>query len=235
MKLYKYKVFLLILLSVPMFFSYGSEASESGIKLFMENKPLEALPFLERASNEPGADEKVFLYLGISLQQLGRWDDAVEVFRKGLNQSLYNKHLFMFNIANSFFAQNRNSFALEYYNEAAKFKKDYAPVYLNRANTKMRLEDYNGAVEDYSVYLSLDLKAPEEAQIRQLITLLTEQKALTERMKAEEEARRLAEEQARQALIDAVARSLFDSSENTTSLSAGSGEFQDYDIDTTLD
>ncbi|HPB65713.1 MAG TPA: tetratricopeptide repeat protein, partial [Spirochaetales bacterium] len=92
----------------------ASELSDRGIGLFMENKPQEAAPVLELAAKEAATDEKVFLYLGIAYQQLGRWDDAIAAFRRGLAASALYRHQFLFNIANSFFAQGKNAFALVY-------------------------------------------------------------------------------------------------------------------------
>ncbi len=215
--------------------AFGSEFSERGIRLFMENKPQEAVPVLDMASKEPGVDEKVFLYLGIAYQQLGKWDDAIAAFRKGLSSSIQFRHQFLFNIANSYFSQGRNAFALEYYDQALKAKDDYGQAYLNRANTKMRLNDFPGAVSDYSLYLSLEPSSPQASEIRRLLDLLGAKAAEADRLKADAEARRLAEERARQAMLDEVSRSLLEAAEATTNLSAGSGEVQGYDSDLSLD
>jgi len=215
--------------------SFASEFSDRGIKLFMENKPLEAAPVLEAASKEAGADERVFLYLGIAYQQLGRWDEAVASFRKGLASSVLYRHQFLFNIANSFYAQGRNAFAVEYYDQALAAKPEYAQAYLNRANAKMRLGDHGGAVSDYSLFLSLEPASPQGSEIRRLIDLLGSKAAEADRVKAEAEARLLAEERAKQAMLDEVARSLMEAAEATTNLSAGSGDTQGYDSDLSLD
>lgn len=213
----------------------GSDFSERGIRLFMENKPQEAVPVLDMASKESGADEKVFMYLGIAYQQLGKWDDAIAAFRKGLSSSIQYRHQFLFNIANSYFSQGRNAFALEYYDQALTIKDDYSQAYLNRANTKMRLNDYPGAVSDYSLYLSLEPSSPQSSEIRRLLDLLGTKAAEADRLKADAEARKLAEERARQAMLDEVSRSLLEAAETTTNLSAGSGDVQGYDSDLSLD
>jgi tetratricopeptide (TPR) repeat protein len=213
----------------------ATDFSERGIKLFMENKPQEAVAVLELASKEAGADEKLFLYLGIAYQQLGKWDEAISAFRKGLAASTQYRHQFLFNIANSFYAQGRSAFALEYYDQALAARSDYAGAYLNRANAKMKLADYGGAVSDYSLYLSLEPSSPQAAEIRRLIDLLGARAAEAERLKAEEEARRLAEERARQTMLDEVARSLLEAAVDTTNLSAGTGDVQGYDSDLSLD
>ena len=213
----------------------ASELSDRGIGLFMENKPQEAAPVLELASKEAGTDEKVFLYLGIAYQQLGRWDDAVATFRRGLAASSLYRHQFLFNIANSFFAQGKNAFALEYYDQALALRSDYSQAYLNRANAKMRLADYSGASSDYSLYLSLEPSSAQAAEIRRLLDLLGAKAEAARTAAAEAEARQLAEEQARQAMLDEVTRSLLEAAEATTNLSAGSGEVQGYESDLSLD
>lgn len=213
----------------------ASDFSERGIKLFMENKPQEAVAVLELASKEPAAEEKLFLYLGIAYQQLGKWDEAIASFRKGLAKASTYKHQFFFNIANSFYAQGRNAFALEYYDQALAERSDYAQAYLNRANAKMRLGDHGGAVADYSLYLSLDTGSAQTVEIRRLIELLGAKAAEADRLKAAVEAQKLAEAQAKQAMLDEVTRSLLEAAEATTNLSAGSGDVQGYDSDLSLD
>jgi len=214
---------------------FASDFSERGIKLFMENKPQEAVAVLELASKEPATEEKLFLYLGIAYQQLGKWDEAIASFRKGLAKASTYKHQFLFNIANSFYAQGRNAFALEYYDQALSERSDYAQAYLNRANAKMRLGDHGGAVADYSLYLSLEPGSAQAAEIRRLIELLGAKAAEADRLKAAAEARQLAEAQAKQAMLDEVTRSLLEAAEATTNLSAGSGDVQGYDSDLSLD
>jgi len=214
---------------------FASDFSERGIKLFMENKPQEAVAVLEMAAKEPGADEKLFLYLGIAYQQLGKWDEAIASFRKGLAKASVYKHQYLFNIANSFYAQGRNAFALEYYDQALAERSDYAQAYLNRANARMRVGNHGGAVADYSLYLSLAPGSTQATEIRRLIELLGSKAAEANRLQAETEARKLAEEQARQAMLDEVTRSLLEAAESTTNLSAGSGDVQGYDSDLSLD
>ncbi|MFH2113823.1 MAG: tetratricopeptide repeat protein [Spirochaetota bacterium] len=220
--------------AVP-FTTWSTDFAERGTKLFIENKPQEAVPVLEMAVREAGVDEKLFLYLGIAYHQLQRWDDAIAAFRRGLVSSVQYRHLFLFNIANAFFSQGRNAFAIESYDQAISARSDYAPAYLNRANARMKAGNHDGAVADYSLYLSLDPGSSQAENIRQIIDLLGRKAVAEEMRKAEEAARKLAEEQAYQALLDSVARSLRETAESTTNLSAGSGGVQAYDDDFALD
>lgn len=215
--------------------SAQSASFAQGERLFLENKPLEASALLERATRETPSNEKAWLYLGICYQQLGRHDEAVAVFRKGLPSALSLSHVFYFNMGNSFLAQGRNAFAEEMFGQAIQGKPDWAPPFLNRANARMAQEKYADAVADYTVYLSINPSSPQAESIRKVIDLIGKTQAAEAARKAAEEARKLAEEQARQALLAAVADSLRQSAEGTTSLSAGSGDVQGYSEDFTLE
>ncbi len=228
---------MLAVFALAVLFSAAAQTGSfaQGERLFLENKPQEASALLERAIREKPSDEKAWLYLGICYQQLGRHDEAVAVFRKGLPAALSLSHVFHFNMGNSFLAQGRNAFAEEMYGQAIQAKPDWAPPFLNRANARMAQEKYTDAVSDYTVYLSINPSSPQAESIRKVIDLLGQAQAAEAARKAEEEARLLAEEQARQALLAAVADSLRQSAEDTTSLSAGSGDVQGYTEDFTLE
>lgn len=229
------RILFVLCLSGLAFTAAQSGSFAQGERLFLENKPLEASALLERATRENPSNEKAWLYLGICYQQLGRQDEAVAVFRKGLPVALSLSHVFYFNMGNSFLVQGRNAFAEEMYGQSIQAKPDWAPPFLNRANARMAQEKYPDAVADYTVYLSINPSTPQAESIRKVIDLIGMTQAAEAARKAAEEARRLAEEQARQALLAAVADSLRQSAEDTTSLSAGSGEVQGYSEDFTLE
>ncbi len=213
----------------------ASDLSEQGTRLFMENKPREAVSVLELAVKESGTDEKLFLYLGIAYLQLERYDEALAAFRRGLAVSLTTRHQFYFNIGNAYFLAGKSAFALESYDQALGSKKDYPAAYLNRANVKMRLGDTIGAVDDYSTYLALEPSSSQAGEIRRLIDLLNSKVAAANQAKALSEAQKLAKAQAKAALQASVTQSLLDAASDTTNLSAGSGDVQGYDNPPTLD
>ena len=208
---------------------------DQGLEYFMNNKPLEASVSFEKAIREPAADERAYLYLGISYIQLERYDEALLVLQKGTAKSSVYTHLFYFNIGNIFFIQNKNEFAVEAYASALACKPDYAPAYLNRANARLRLNDLINAVTDYTLYLSFDPESYQKETILKLIELLTAQIAQAKQAQALLEAQKLAEAQAQAALQAAIAQSLIDAAGNTTNISTGSGDFQGYEDPLELD
>lgn len=218
----------------------GAAASSAGPfadgeKLFREDKPAEAAAYLEKAIADPGVDERAYLYLAACYEELGRFDEAVAVLRKGLPQAARFKHLFYYDMGNAFVLQNKNSFAEEMYGQAIAANANYAPAYLNRANVRIILKKLEGASSDYNAYLGLEPQARQRGAIEELLKRLGSELAARREAEAAQEAQRLAAEQARQALLDSVAASLKASAEETTSLSAGSGQVQGYGDDLELD
>jgi colicin import membrane protein len=224
-----------LVLALAALLSAAAGSFEEGERLFREDKPAEAALRLEKAVLEAGVDERAFLYLAVAYQQLGRLDEAAAVLRRGLPAALRFRHLFLFNLGNLFAIQDRNSFAVDSYTESLASDPGFAPAYLNRANARLAVKDYAGATEDYRRYLSLKPDDPQRPAIEQVLTKLDSAVAEIERAKMEAEAQRLAEEMARQAFLAQVAASLQAAADETTNLSAGSGEIQGYGDEIKLD
>ena len=208
---------------------------EEGMRLFNENRPAEAAPVLERASREPGVDEKVFLNLGFAYYQLGRYDEAITAYRRGLDMATKERHRFLFDIGVVFTAQGRIAFAIEYYDQAIAASPGYAPAYKNRANARLKLGDQAGAISDYAIFLTLAPSDPDADSIRLLIALLDARATEAAARVAADAAALLAAEAARKAALDAVTASLLEAAGSTTNLSTGSGDAQGYDTDLSLD
>ncbi len=201
---------------------------EDGERLFRENKPQDAVLLLERAVTEGGVDERAWIYLAISYQQLGKLDDAASALRRGLGSAQRLKHLFYFDLGNVFTLQGRNAFAEDAYSQAIGSNASYAPAYLNRANSRLNLKNFPGAQDDYRRYLELDAASPQRAAIEEILRRLGNAIADSQRLAADAQARAQADEAAKKALLDQVTSSLKAAADETTSLSAGSGAVQGY-------
>jgi tetratricopeptide (TPR) repeat protein len=213
----------------------GASAFDEGERLFRENKPAQAAPLLEKALLEPGVDERAWLYLALSYQQLGRLDDASATLRKGMGQSSRFKSLFYFDLGNVFVLQNKNSFAVDMFGQAISLDGAFSSAFLNRANARLSIKDYGGARQDYEKYLELEPGSPQRASIEALLARLEAGIAETERQAAAEEARKQAEEAARKEMLDKMTASLKAAADETTSISAGAGDVQGYGDELKLD
>jgi tetratricopeptide (TPR) repeat protein len=213
----------------------AADSFSDGERLFRADKPAEALPSLEKAVLEQGVDERAWLYLALSYQQLGRLDEASAALRKGLGQATRFKALFYYDLGNVFILQGKNSFAVDMLAQAIGLDGAYAPAFLNRANARLATKDYAGAKDDYGRYLELEPASPQRPAIEQMIDRLGAGIAETERAKAAEEAKKLADEEARRAFLDKMASSLKAAADETTSISAGAGDVQGYGDELKLD
>jgi tetratricopeptide (TPR) repeat protein len=93
-------------------------------------------------------------------------------------------------------------------------------AYLNRANARLELEQFQEARQDYIDYLRLDPDTYQRENIQKLITLLGQILEEAERKSQEELERQTA-------LLNEVLDSLRNASEDTRNLSAGSEEIQE--------
>jgi tetratricopeptide (TPR) repeat protein len=200
-----------------------------GEEFFMQNKPQEALAFLESAVAEDPAHVQAFLYLGVVYLQLDRIDDAIATYRKILPRGGTETARIAYNLGNAYFTKGSASFARQYYSQAIEADSSYASAYLNRANTLIKTGELKDAVVDYESYLTLEPRSAKRPQIERLISFIQEEFAAGERRRilAEETARQEAER--RQRLMDEVAASLQAAAEDSKGLSAGTEKIEDYE------
>jgi tetratricopeptide (TPR) repeat protein len=188
---------------------------EKGEALFVQNKPQDARPLLENALNDDPSNEKIYLYLGIIYQQLGDPQKAIDVLKKGLNVATNFKDLFYYNMGNDFFSRKEYSFAEESYNSALSANHNLAEAYLNRANSRLQLQNYPGALADYTLFLQMKPQDPQRPNIEKVM-------ALIRGVQDDIEKARLAEAAKQQALMNDVLNSLNNAGEDTKNLSVES-------------
>jgi tetratricopeptide (TPR) repeat protein len=226
--------FLYILALVSFFLAFlpaleAQDAFTRGEELFMQNRPGDALTFLEAAAAEDPAHVQAFLYLGIAYQQVNRIDDAIAAYRKILPRAGAETARVAYNLGNAYFAKGSASFARQYYSQAIDADSAYASAYLNRANTLIKTGDLKEAITDYESYLTLEPQSAKRPQIEKLIAFIRDEFAAEERRRilAEEAARQEAER--KQRLLDEVSASLQAAAEESEGLSAGMEDVQGYE------
>ena len=186
---WKFSLILLFFLEVP---ALGAQTSFiRGEELFMQNRPQEALRYLEAAVAEDPAHVQAFLYLGIVYLQMNRVDDAIATYTRILPRGGAETARIAFNLGNAHFVRGDAEVARQYFTKAIEANPSFAAAYLNRANTLVRTGDLAAAVTDYQTYLSLVPSSPQREQVIRLITFIQEEFA------AEEQRRIIAEEAAR--------------------------------------
>ena len=229
-----------------------------GEELFMQNRPEEALSFLESAVSEDPIHVQAFLYLGITYLQLNRVDDAIASYKQILPRGGVETARIAFNLGNAYFTKGNYDLAREYYTQAIAEDASYASAYLNRGNSFLKSEELSAAISDYEEYLSLEPLSPKRPEIEKLIAFIKEEFAAEERrrvmaeeaakaaelarLRAEEAARaeaelaRLRAEEAsraeaerRRRLLQEVTESLQAVADDSRGLSAGTEDVQDYE------
>ena len=210
-------------------FCFGQSNFTRGEELLMQNKPAEAVGFLERAVSEDPAHVQAGLYLGIVYEQLDRVEQAITIYRRILPSAGSLSANVANNLGNVYFQRGNTEEAERYYSEAIGFNGRYSGAYLGRANTRIKSGNLMNAIVDYEQYLSLEPSSAQRANIERLIALLRQEAATAElrRQMAEEEERRLAEERVR--LLESVSASLQSAADASQGLSTGAESVEGYE------
>ena len=235
------------------------QAKSEGMKLFEQNKPAEAIAFLEADIAAGTALPEEYNYLGLSYYQIGNYEKSAEAFKKGTSASGTNKKILYFNLGNSYFALQKWQEALDSYAMASVADASYSAPLLNKANVEIKMDKLTEAVSDYKRFLLLKPEDEQRPKIEKIIALIEAELAARverERLAAEEAARikaeeerlaqekaererlaaqkRAEEEAARRKMLEDIAGSLRDGGE-TTNMSADAEDSLGYDYDSDID
>ena len=146
---------------------------EEGEKLFAANEPLKARALFEEAlKTEPG-NPKVYSYLAIVYEQLGDSDRAIAILRRGLPIAGELKATFYYGMGTNYERRGEQAQAEKMYGEAIALDEAYAKAWLNRANVRVALQGYEGAIADYTMYLRLEPQSRQRADVQKMIDLLS--------------------------------------------------------------
>lgn len=208
---------------------FGQASFTRGEALFMQNKPQEAVVFLENAIADDPAHVLAYVYLGIVYEQLNRIDEAVAAYRKILDRAGDLTATVANNLGNVYFRQGNTAEAERCYSEALAADPGYGSAFLGRANTRLKAGTVKTALADYELYLSLEPRSSKRPQIERLIAFVHSEIAADERRKllAEEAAR--AEAERRQRLLDEVSASLQSAADSSQGLSSGAENLEGYE------
>jgi len=241
-------VVILLLLSGQL---VATELFDRGADAFLYDRPREAATLLEQAIGEDPVNSRAYLYLALSYEQLSMYERAITTLERAETIPGIDRSQVYFNIGNNYLHLGDAVLAEEAYTRAIDVSPLSADPYLNRANVRVMQEFYPTAVEDYTAVLGLEPEHRQRAEIEQMIALLTDHVAEeqlreeeearqileAERQRAIQEAERLAEaarlvaeaEARRRALLNSVLDSLKTATGDTTNMSAGNEDIEDYD------
>jgi len=206
-----------------------------GEELFMQNRPQEALGYLQAAATEDPANVQTFLYLGIAYLQLNRVDDAIETYTTILPRGGLESARIAFNLGNAHFVRGDVQTARRYFSRAIDINPAFASAYINRANTFIRTGDLSDALSDYQTYLSLVPTSPQREQITRMIRFIQEEFAAEEQRRFMEAEAARAEAERRRLLLQEVSDSIQSAVEGTRGLSVGVEGVQGFDSEFELE
>ena len=223
----------LILIFFIILHTYGEDSESSlstGQRLFMENKPEDAIIWLELALGEDTGNKNIYSYLGIAYEQIGENQKAIDTYNRGLDYSGDLKSQFLTNIANNMGILGNYDSAINFYSQAmvSGYNGD---ALRNRAGEYLRKQLYDEALKDYKQYIAVEVDPYQGEEIKRLINLLEHKLDQIAIQAIENERKRLEEEARQRDLLSQVLNSLSSAGDGTTNLSAGTEDVEDYNGD----
>ena len=158
-----------------------------GEEYFMQNKPAEALPFLQSAFLADQRNIQGAMYLAMVYEMLNQLDEAIAIYRIILPTAAERTDQIAFNLGNIYFRTGNAILAEQFYTQAININPGLAPAWLNRANLRIRTGALHDALPDYEYYLVLHPSSPQRPQIERLINMIRQEAAAAEMRRIIEE------------------------------------------------
>ncbi|MDD7417776.1 MAG: tetratricopeptide repeat protein, partial [Spirochaetales bacterium] len=159
-------IFVLLQLSASLCFA---DAFSEGEKLYSENRPLDALIYFQKALEENPKNPSAYNLLGLCYYQLADYEASQQTFVKGCELPSKLRYILYYNAGNAAFAMGDYENAEIYYTASIELNPDFPSAVLNRGNTRLKLNVFKGASEDYKRYLELEPDTNQREQIEKLI------------------------------------------------------------------
>lgn len=221
----------LLLVALVPFAIHVETLQDRGVDAFASNKPKEAIQLLSRVIEGGDATMEAYLYLGVAYQQVGEYDRAIETLKRGIEFSLPPHGQMYYNLGNNYFALGNSEEAEISYTQATAQGDAPNTVYLNRANARMNMKEFAGAVSDYREYLDRETAAPQREVIEEMIRRVEAYLSEEELMRKQEALRRKEEEERQRRLLESVLDSLENIEDDTVNLRADREDLEGVDLE----
>lgn len=192
-RLKRYILALVLIFTGASVFCQNGDFSE-GEKLFRQNRPKDAVPYLKSAV-ESGSAPKAYNYLALCYFQLGEYNLALDVCNAGLKTPGTDKKVLAYNAGNICFAKKDYAEAEKWYSLAVSADGFYSEPVLNRANARLNLGKLAESKADYEKYIELAPDDVQRPEIEKLLVLLSEEIVVREEERVAQEKRLLEEQQ----------------------------------------
>jgi len=229
-----------------------AENLEKGFYLFLDNKPSEAIPFLEKALYEYPTNPEIYTSLSSAYVQISKYDSAIALLTKALDKGYVERYLTLGQIGAIYSISGNFTDAVKLYSQALDAKPDDSWSLYQRGNNFFFKRDFPSAINDYEKFLLIAPKDPQSPEVARMIAYLKEELKNQEVAKKLEEDQKLAEaarlkqleldkqiadekqrkdDEARKKLMDDIYASLNDASNEQTNLSAGTEDVKNKPAD----
>ena len=196
----RFLALLLFLVAVPLVADQPGDLWDRAVDAVQHRRYGEAMPLLEVMLERNADDVRALTTLAAVYEMDGRTAEAERLLRGSMDDTRRSNTVrgrAAFELAALLARQEAPQEAVAIYTTSLEYDSALVPVYLNRANLRVKLGEYPDAVRDYERFLALRPNTSQRESIEAMIALLRESIQVEEERRAEEERRRQEEEEAR--------------------------------------
>ncbi len=153
----------------------AAESFEKGKKYFKQNQPQLAIPYLENAILDENTDPAAYIFLGVSYYQTAQFEKAINIDEVGMKKKDSNTSILAYNGGNAAFSLGDFNRADVMFSLSLTADPLYPSAWLNRANTRMKQDRLDKAIDDYKQFLYLAPNDEQAPRVQILIGLLQEE------------------------------------------------------------
>ena len=212
-------------------FPQNSTVLQKAEEAFLNGKLDEAKSLYLNALKTSPADANIYLNLGFIYEKNREYQTAISYYQKGIPYAGTQLGTFYKNIGNSYYFINDFENAEKMYSSGISSVPPSYSCYFHRGNTRVKLGMYEGAVDDYQTFLTMQPDTPQRVNIELMIERLQYAIDNAEAIRLAEEAKRLEEEERQRKLLESVLGSLEEVSDETKNLSAESDEVESTEVE----
>jgi tetratricopeptide (TPR) repeat protein len=188
---------------------------DEAISAYQYNEPVKARSLLEEALGSDPSNAKIYYWLGVVYYQLGDPAKAAAILQRGLPVSGDMRPQFYHFLGACAAKAGDQQQAEKMFSEAIAADQAFATPWIDRANTRVNLEKYQGAIGDYTMYLKLAPASRQRAAVERMIALLSDSLQKQEAVERDRKERE-------RALMEQVLNALKNASEDARNLSTKS-------------
>lgn len=152
----------------------GEPDFKLGMSYYKERKFLLSIGAFQKAIKNGYTSPEVYFYLGNSLKETQKFEQALESYRTAYELSDKNdfRATVLYNMGNTYYSDRNYTNAIKMFNDSYKLSKKQVGVFWLKGLAYYRLKDKQNTINEWEAYVTLTPNGPQSENIRKVLAIL---------------------------------------------------------------